>query len=36
MVVYLDGTGGHLVETLVDDSKGLAEFLYSAEVSVIY
>lgn len=35
MVVDLDGTGGHLVKTLVNDAQRLSEFLHSAEVSVV-
>jgi hypothetical protein len=35
LVVNLDGTEGHLVETLRDDSEGFTEFLNSAEVSVV-
>lgn len=35
VVLNLDGAGGHLVEALVDDAEGLAEFLHSAEVSVV-
>lgn len=35
MVVNLISTVRDLVKTLSDDSKGLSEFLHSAEVSVI-
>ena len=36
LVVDLDGTEGHLVEALRDDSEGFTEFLNSTEVSVVY
>lgn len=35
VVLDLDGTGGYLVDTLVDDAERLAELLHSAEVSVV-
>jgi hypothetical protein len=36
LVVFdLYGAGGHLVEALVDDAEGLAEFLHTAEVAVV-
>jgi hypothetical protein len=35
LVVHLDGTEGHLVETLRDDTERLSEFLDSTEVSVV-
>lgn len=35
MIVDLDLTGGHLVQALVDDSKGLTELLNSAQVSIV-
>ena len=35
VIVHLDRTGRHLVQTLVDDTKRLAEFLDTAEVTII-
>lgn len=35
VVLDLDGAGGDLVEALVDDAEGLAEFLHTAEVAVV-
>lgn len=35
VVFHSDGTGRHLVETLMDDSKGLPEFFHAAEVSIV-
>lgn len=35
VVLDTDGTSRHLVETLVDNAKGLTELLHSAEVSVV-
>lgn len=35
MVVDLDLSFGHLVETLVNNSEGLSEFLDSAQVSIV-
>ena len=35
VVFYADGAGRHLVETLVDDAEGLAEFLHAAQIAVV-
>lgn len=35
VVLDADGTGGHLVQTLVDDAQGLTELLHTAEVTVV-
>lgn len=36
LVIFdFDGTRGHLVETLMDDTEGLAEFFHAAEVPVV-
>ena len=35
VVFHTDGAGRHLVQALVDDAKGLAELLHSAEIAII-
>ena len=35
VVLDLDGASGHLVQALVDDTKGLTELLHAAEVTVV-
>ena len=35
VILDSDGAGGHLVEALVDDAEGLAEFFHAAEIAVV-
>lgn len=35
VVLHADRTGGHLVQTLVDDTEGLTELLHAAKVTVV-
>jgi hypothetical protein len=35
VVLNTNGTSGHLVQALVDDTEGLAEFLHTAKVTVV-
>lgn len=35
VVLDSDGAGGHLVEALVNDTKGLAELFHAAEVAIV-
>lgn len=35
VVLHFDGSGGHLVEALVDDSERLTELLHPTQVTII-